>query len=104
MDETKIIKAFGYKDGVFIQRLIKEYKHKKKDIKSNGWVLIPRQKILQDTRLSIYVQKKISDRLERMGILRIKREGIPPTNQYNLNMKKINEIIKRKVNNEKSHV
>jgi len=90
-----IIQTFGYKDGTFIQFLI-DYSETIGATKGVKWITPTQEEIRESTRMSTLIQRGICDRLKMKGIIDVRREGMPARNKYKLNIKKINETIKRK--------
>ena len=95
LDEERrdIINQFGYKNGTFIQCLIDCYEGEELEriIPDNEIIQISptQQEIFSLTGMSLFVQRGICNKLKSLEILKIKRIGIPPQNQYTLYLWKI---------------
>ena len=90
LDEERrdIINQFGYKIGTFIQCLIDYYEGEELEriVPDNEIIQISptQQEIFNLTGMSLFVQRGVCDKLKSLRILKIKRIGIPPQNQYTL--------------------
>lgn len=93
-----IAKNYGTNVALLLGSLCNRYSYyqKKKElliIDGKEYFFCIREHIYNDTGLTEYFQRQATKILENLGILQIKRKGIPSKNFYHINTQKLNEIL-----------
>ena len=79
-----LIKVFDLETAVFISELFSMYDNE--DIVcEDDWLYVTAEYIENDTGLTRYAQDKCIDKLEKMNILYVKKEGMPLRRYFKIN-------------------
>ena len=63
--------------------------------KKGDWIYKSRKDMLEETGLSRIEQENARKALKKLGIIKEKLEGVPPTVHYKINFSKLNETINK---------
>ncbi len=100
-----VLRCLGASTAIWIADMLAKWNYFKERelVDEDGFFYNTQTNIEQDTGISLDTQQKITHRLASLGILEIKRQGIPARNYYKLNIKTLIDYCVTEMNTEKSN-
>lgn len=97
VNKTLMIKL-GIDEAIMIGELASEYDYweTQYQLDEEGFFYATVEKVEQNTTLTKYKQKKALDKLQKLGVVEVKRKGVPAKRYIKINEKRLFEILDNK--------
>jgi hypothetical protein len=87
-----LAKKIGLQETLFLQYLIDWQEYVEKE-QQDEWFYCTERQIEDNITLSPYQQRKIVEKLKKLGILEVKKQGMPAKNYYKINFSQISNLL-----------